>query len=217
MNSQIAALIRNSVSAAIKNISTEDDTVSAAVIGRQANPHLVLNSSFISRDKRSLQTAQASRRLVARLVGKGKHVAVDDLSVTDDKAIRDHYKLISPTEKLNILPLEQAVNQELEAVGDLIFVLVGKLESVRVTSQAVGGRAVSELRLDPQLKSKIKRVGGATYAVSSLVSVEDLLSQIQSDLEQEGGLSDGERTKIAEGPRLPKRTIGYWISLQRTS
>jgi hypothetical protein len=198
MNSRIVALIRSSVSAAIKQICTEDDSIAAAIMGRETKPNLVLNSSFISRDKRSIPTTQASRRLVAQLASKGRQVLVDDLFVADDTAIRDNYKLIPPSDKFNRSFLDQAINQELEAMGDLIFVLVGKLAGLRQGSEAVGGKAVTELRLDPQLKSRIKRIDQSTYAVGSLVSVEDLLSQVDADLQSEGGFADAERTKVAE-------------------
>ena len=132
------------------------------------------------------------------MASKGKHVFVSDLFLSDDRTVRDNYKLIASSEKLNTIPLDQAVSEEIEIMGDLIFVLVGKLEGLRQSSQSVGGKIITDLKLEPQLKSKIERIDQATYAVGSLISVEDLLSQIDTDFQGDGGLADGERTKIAE-------------------
>lgn len=196
--SRIEQLIRDATATTIKKIGESNDAIGAAVIGRQTNFRLLLNSSFIFRDSRSLRTNQSSRRLLARLASKGRHVAVEDVLVVDDWSIRDNYKLISAQDNFDGTLLKDAVSQELRSIGDLLLVLVGRLGGLRPAVQPVNGKAVTELRLDPSLRTPIERTNEHTYSVAALLPMEDLLSKIDADLKEGGGVSAVERIKVGE-------------------
>jgi hypothetical protein len=190
--------VREATAAAVKQIAESNDAINAAVVGRQTGSRLLLNSSFIFRDSRSLRTNQSSRRLVARLASKGKHVAVEDVAVVDDRLIRDSYKLLTVQDNFASKPLSDAVDEEIRSAGDLLLVLVGKMKGLRPSTQSVNANTITQLRLDPLLKTQIEKTDSQTYTVAALVPMEDLLGKIDSDFRNEGGLSTGERIKIAE-------------------
>lgn len=153
--SRIEEMIRRATASAVREIVGSNDTIGAAVIGRQTNCRLLLNSSFIFRDSRSLRTNQSTRRLLAPLTNKGKHAAVEDVSVVDNELIRDNYKLISVQDKFESTPLRDAIDEELKSTGDLLLILVGTMQGLRPTRQSVNANTITELWLNPSLKTQI--------------------------------------------------------------
>ena len=116
----------------------------------------------------------------------------------DNRSIRDNYKLLSGQDNFESTLLKDAVGQELRTTGDLLLILVGKLEGLRTAVQPVNANAVTELRLEPSLKTQIEKTDEQTYSVAALVPMEDLLGKIDSDFKADGGISSGDRLKIAE-------------------
>lgn len=70
---KIEERIQTSANAVVSNIAETDDAVASAVVGRKTIVHLVINGSFLYRDK-SVKTTQSQRRLLARLTAAGKRV-----------------------------------------------------------------------------------------------------------------------------------------------
>lgn len=68
---QVEHRVQAATDAVVRSIADTDDAIAAAVVGRNTNAHLLINSSFLYRDK-SIKTAQSSRRLLARVVASGK-------------------------------------------------------------------------------------------------------------------------------------------------
>ena len=68
MKSNLAKIedkIQASATAVVTNIAETDDAVASAIVGRKTMVHLVINGSFLYRDK-SVRTSQSHRRLLAR-------------------------------------------------------------------------------------------------------------------------------------------------------
>lgn len=96
MTSSLAKLeerIHNSTNAVVSHLGQTDDAVAGAVVGRNTVVHLVINGSFLYRDK-SVKTSQSTRRLLARLTASGKRVRTENISIIDGETIKTHYKMI---------------------------------------------------------------------------------------------------------------------------
>ena len=70
---QIETKIKISADAVAQSIGATDDSVAGSVVGRDANAHLLINSSFLYRDK-SVKTNQSPRRLLVQMNASGKNV-----------------------------------------------------------------------------------------------------------------------------------------------
>jgi hypothetical protein len=195
--SSIENKIYQTVDAVVRQISSEDDTIAQAVIGRQADVHLLINSSFLSRDKRSVRTLQSTKRLVTRLAVNGKRIGAGAVSIADDRKITAHYRLLPPQDISSLVSLEDAVARELAAIGDLLFVLIGKVEGLRPWDQLVESESVKLLRLDPSLGTDFEKIDFNCYGVRKILPVEELLDSIGHDLRESGGLSSRDRQGVA--------------------
>ncbi len=122
---RIEKKIQEAVDAAIQHLA-RSETAPTEAIESGAGFHLVMNSSFLYRDKRSIKTLQSTKRLVTRLTVSGRRAHADTISILDGGSQTAHYKLLSGKEIPGLTPLRDAVTQELALVGDLIFVLIGR-------------------------------------------------------------------------------------------
>lgn len=189
--------IHDAVDAAIHQLATSETAITEA-IARETHLHLILNSSFLYRDKRSVKTHQSTKRLVIRLNMSGRRARPDVLSIIDGAPFKAHYRLLSAKDIAGLIPLQDAISQELASVGDLIFVLIGTVKGLRPCAKSADCDAVKELRLTPSLPTEFQRVSAGVYAFKRIVPVEDLLTQIGHDLNAEGGLSENDGREIAK-------------------
>ena len=193
-HAQIVRKIQLATDAVIQQIAESDDAITGAVVGRNTSRHLVINSSFFYRDSRSVKTIQSPRRLVARLVTRGKHIQPDNVSIIDSETFHTHYRLLPPQDASGLIPLASALTEELASVGDLIFILIGTVKGLRPCIQAVDSTAVKELRLVPsQAGADVQRSEPGVYSIRSMLPIEDLLDQINQDISQHGGFAAEDR------------------------
>ncbi len=193
---QIERKIQSATDAVVRSIADTDDGVAGAVIGRNTTAHLLVNSSFLYRDK-SVKTTQSSRRLVACLGAAGKHVRLESIAVLDNQVLRTHYKLIPKQNAAKLVPLASAISQEIGSIGDLLFILLGTIEGLRPQIQGVNSSKVKEIRLVPSLAGNtVQRTEAGVYSLRMIVPIEELLDSINADLEQAGGLIAEDRRVI---------------------
>ena len=133
---KIEERIQASANAVVSSIAEFDDSVAGAVVGRKTIVHLVINGSFLYRD-RSVKTTQSSRRLLARLTAAGRRVRTESISIIEDEMIKGHYKMIAPPEAAKLTPLAAGVAQELAITRDLLFTLLGTVKGMRPQAQKV--------------------------------------------------------------------------------
>jgi hypothetical protein len=193
---QIERKIQTAVDAVVRSVADTDDGIAAAVIGRNTTAHLLINSSFLYRDK-SVRTTQSSRRLVARISASGRHVRVENIGVLDNQNLRTHYKIIPQPTAAGLVPLTTALAQETASVGDLLFILIGTVEGLRPQMQEVRGNKVREIRLVPSLSgAQIQKAEADVYSIRKIVPIEELIQFIHADLEGDGGLPIEDRRAI---------------------
>lgn len=194
---RIERRVHSAVEAAVKQLASSESDIAEA-IARDSQVHLVLNSSFLYRDKRSVKTNQSSRRLVVRLTKGGKHPKAESTSIVNGMPLKAHYRLLSAKEIAGLVSLRDAIAQELSSIGDLVFVLIGTIQGLRPCVQATECDVARELQLTPTLHSDFQRVSAGIYAFKRIMPLEDLLAHIARDLEAEGGLSESNGRKIAK-------------------
>jgi hypothetical protein len=196
---EIEARILTATDAVIQQMTSSNDEIAQAVIGRNANVNLVINSSFLYRDRQSVKTTQSPRRLVAQLSATGRRVRATEVSILDGLTLRSHYKLLPSRSDSALDPLAAGVTQELAAIGDLLFILIGTVKGLRPSIQTVQSAAVKELRLVPsQAAPDIQQLGTGIYGIRKILALEELLAHINQDLNAEGGLSADDRRGVAQ-------------------
>jgi hypothetical protein len=198
-HAQIENKIHSAVDSVVQQMASGDDEIAGAIIGRKTTTYLVINSSFLYRERQSVKTTQSSRRLVAQLSATGKRVLANDIFVVDGLTLKSHYKPLSPQKVMGLITLTDAVADELASVGDLIFILIGIMKGLRQSVQAVETAPVRELRLLPALSGPdIQKVDTGVYGLKKIVPLEELLGLIARDLEKDGGLSIEDQRAIAK-------------------
>ena len=177
---QIEEKIRAALNAAVSSIADADNSVAIAVVGRQTSTHLCLNSSFLYRD-RSLKTTQSPRRILAHLAATGKRVRSENIWIIDDEGITKHYKIIPAPNADRLMPLAEAVVQEIASIGDLLFTLLGTAKGIRPQVQKVDCRWVRELRLDPSLSTAhVQRTADGVYSMREIRPVEEIFECVSA-------------------------------------
>ncbi len=193
---QIEETIQASVNATVRNIAETDDSVAGAVIGRKTTAHLIINGSFLYRDK-SVRTSQSNRRLLALLSATGKRVRSENIWIIDYATIKGHYKINPPQDAAKLITLATGVAQELASSGDLLFTLLGTVQGMRPQTQLVDSQKVTQIRMAPSLTdSAVQKTAEGIYSIREILPVEELLERIHEDLKAQGGLSPDDRRAI---------------------
>src|ERR1700693_4360943 len=196
---RIEERIQSSTNSVVSNIAETDDAVASAVIGRKTTIHLVINGSFLYRDKSVVKTTQSDRRLLARLAATGKRVRPESISIIDNETIKMHYKMTGLPDAARLTALTTGVAQELANIGDLLFTLLGTVKGMRPETQAVDGKNVRELRLIPSLTgANVQSAGERVYSIRRILPIEELLEFISDDLKEQGGISIEDQRAIGD-------------------
>ncbi len=193
---QIEHKIQAATDAVVRSIADSDDAIAAAVVGRNTNARLVINGSFLYRDK-SVKTTQSSRRLLTSLVAAGKCVRTENVWIIDNETVRTHYKIIPGQDTAGLITLASGVAQELAGIGDLLFILVGTVKGLRPQMQQVNSLNVKELRLVPLLAdAEVQRTGNGIYSLRKILPIEELFGRINDDLEAQGRSLSAEDRRV---------------------
>lgn len=195
-HAEILSRIEEAVEATVKEMVKADGSLVKAIT-QKADLGLMINSSFLHRDQRSVKTLQSPQRLVAKVSKSGKRIRTGEVSILDGITIRKHYRILSDKELRGTVRLQQAVSQEVSSLGDLIFVLVGTVKGLRASAQQVAGGAVKELRLTPTLSGEFQKVDDGVYAIKKIMPIEDLFARLSRDVAGQGALSEKDRREIA--------------------
>lgn len=195
---RIEAMIRSATDSVLQQVADTDDSIGRAVIGRSTNLHLVINSSFLYRDRQFLKTLQSPKKLVAQLAVSGRRVQSNGISILDKGTIRVPYRFLSGSDASTCIPLTTAVSREIDSIGDLIFILIGTVKGLRPFVQEVETSAVQEIHLMPSAILEFQKTKAGSYTIRKPLPVEDLLNHIHEDLKAEGGLLPENRQAVAK-------------------
>jgi hypothetical protein len=190
--------IETRISSAIANLFNEvikHDTDFASKLRNKGSFNVVVNSSFLYRDKKLVKTRQSPLRLAVDLVSAKDSHEVKAISVSDGQDQKIHYRIASSPSSDNIA-LTDAVTKEIKELGDVLFVLIGQIKGLRKIECGVDGSVVKLLRLDPKQKTVIHK-NDQDYTIANILSVEDLLDNIEKEAGS-GPLAEKERQAIAK-------------------
>ena len=168
----------------------------AAALGTKGSLRVVINSSFLYRDKRLVKTRQSPRRLLVDLANRKSGANVSAISVLDGQDQKLHYRIVSSPSSSDEVKLADAVTEEIKELGDVLFVLIGRIKGLRKTECTVDGDVVKLLRLDTKQKKEIHK-SGQEYTIASILSIEDLFDNVET-LAGSGPLAGKERQIIAK-------------------
>jgi hypothetical protein len=194
---QIETKVKIAADAVVKSMAANDDAIAAAVVGRDTTAYVLVNSSFLFRDA-SVKTTQSPRRLLVQVIASGQHIRGGTVEVSDEETINKHFKLITRQAPAT-LALDEAIQQEIRTIGDLVFILIGTIKGLRAHSQPIKGDKVTELRLDSSIGSPIRKAEDGIYCVRHLLPIDELFDFIHHDLREIGGLSDTDRVALRNG------------------
>jgi hypothetical protein len=197
-STQIETKIKISADAVAQSIGATDDSVAASVVGRDTNAHLLINSSFLYRDK-SVKTNQSPRRLLVQMNASGQNVRGGTVRLADNERMTTNYKLITRQIPIGLIALDAAIEQEISSIGDLIFILVGTVKGLRPLSQPIKGDKVKELRLDPSITGNVRKVEDSIYSLRKLLPIDEVFKFIDDDLGEAAKLSADDRIAVRNG------------------
>ncbi|MDH7561708.1 MAG: hypothetical protein QHJ34_16010 [bacterium] len=193
--SDVVAAIMDAVEPLVHEVVGADEEVTRALEAK-GRIQLLVNSSFLYRDKSLVKTRQSSKRLVATVTGDPQHPHVDDVQVVDGMDLKKHYSILATPPGTQVATLSDSASAALRAVGDIIFVLIGTMRGIRPMEQPVKARSICTLRLDPSLANEFELAAGAC-AIKSVLPMEDLLNNVRAALGCGASLSDDDCRAIA--------------------
>lgn len=188
---KIEELIRSAVAAGLEGILA--DRRPAVDNALKSGPaRVVINSSFLLREKKWVPTNQSSRRLLLTM----RSLDDFDIAISDGSSMTAQARVLRADERPPVAPLREAVNAELARLGDLIyFALLGKVKGLREAASAVKGARVKEIRLNAG-GGQVELVTPDVVAVKGIAAVEWVLDQIGVLLGS--ALTDEERQAIGK-------------------
>jgi hypothetical protein len=149
---------------------------------------VIINNSFIYR-KPVIKTSKNEQYLCLKV--KGGNASSTDLFVVKPGEINSDFKLFSgKSQNLpHLTPLDEAVQQEVQRIGSLVFVLIGELRDAECTVP-INHRSVKELKYDPTThEAYIQDTagGGKALVVNQLTDPEAAWNAIKETLAEQAG------------------------------
>lgn len=194
-STKIESRITKALESAFEQFLTSDANLGAA-INQKRECYLMVNSSFLYRDKRLVRTPQSSKRLVAKLSAGDSSPKVGEIWVNSTTTIKTHYRLFDSL-KDSVTPLRKAVATELGSMGDLIFVLLATIKGLRTDERPVKSGIVKMLRLEPKQKKSVSLKDNVA-SIKEIIPIEDLFEKIQKETNGTDALSEKDRQAIRE-------------------
>ena len=148
------------------------------------NDVIIINNSFIYRDKSLIKTTKNEQYLCLKIKDGKPH---EEVFVVKPDDFNSDFKLFSAKSK-NFpvaVPLSTAIEDELEQLGQLLFVLMGEIKD-EPHSVPINHSYVTELQYDP-VASKTTTVASQKIIVSQLLDPEAAWKEIESGVEKDLG------------------------------
>lgn len=154
---------------------------------------LLINNSFVYRDKNAIKTTKSDLYLSVHVTGGGKFS--NSPRIATGMAINSDHKRIpeSAVGKLTLIPLNESLEAQLRSLGNLLFVLIGHIDDTTVNRQVIQHADYKELIWDPSSKVPVD-------LSAPIITVADARSEavIWADIEKEFGRH---QTDIPDGLR----------------
>ncbi|MBC8554327.1 MAG: hypothetical protein H8D23_32355 [Candidatus Brocadiales bacterium] len=143
---------------------------------------LLINNSFIYREKTSIKTTKNDSYLAIPIKGDGTMSEVP--IVLAGMNINSDWKRLPESARGDIqeLALEDAVENEFSNLGRLVFILIGKVDDSVVIRQPISSRHFSEIVWDPRSNS-ILTMSDDTIVIKDAIDEEAIWQEIETNYE----------------------------------
>ena len=125
---------------------------------------ILINNSFLHRDKSKIKTTKNPQFLC--IVNDGEGFYIKDICIAIPPSDFDlDYKLISHKSGNlpELTPLDQAIEQELEHIGKLVFILIGLIDNSELFIERIEKEEFDKVILDYRLETSIKVDGRSIF------------------------------------------------------
>lgn len=139
---------------------------------------LLINNSFVFREKRTIKTKKSEKYVCVHVTSGGNFSRSP--RVATGISINSDFKRIPArdTNKLNLVPLKDALKSELYRLGNLVFILIGHIDDTVINRHAIQNSDYSELVWDPSSKDSVK-LTAPTITISDARNEFEVWAQIE--------------------------------------
>ncbi|MGB2962841.1 MAG: hypothetical protein WBB69_02540 [Anaerolineales bacterium] len=139
---------------------------------------LLINNSFVFREKRTIKTKKSEKYVCVHVTSGGNFSRSP--RVATGISINSDFKRIPArdTNKLNLVPLKDALKSELYRLGNLVFILIGHIDDTVINRHAIQNSDYSELVWDPSSKDSVK-LTAPTITISDARNESEVWAQIE--------------------------------------
>ena len=180
--SEVTNAINHTVRRFLENL-----LIAPAVEAEQFGPNdlLLINNSFVYRDKRSIKTTKSEKYLAVEV--NDQSAISDEILVINGLHINSDWKRIpaSQRDQLGEQPIADAVFEQLSDLGRLVFILIGEVDDTIVIRQAISSSQYSELVWDPSASDPIN-IHDGVITVRDTSDEEAIWSEIEAFHQSQG-------------------------------
>lgn len=160
---------------------------------------LLINNSFVYREKRTIKTTKNDKYVCTHVTGGG-NFSPSPRVATGININSDFRRIPSKdTNKLSIVPLKDALKSELDSIGNLVFILIGRIDDSIVNRYPIQNSDYSELVWDPSSRVSV-RVVSPTITIADASNEGELWTDIELEFGRLGvDIPEGLHDAFARG------------------
>jgi len=192
--------IEKKIKTAVNNIISDITTDSKfnEVLSSRSEVELVINSSFLYRDKKHVKTTKSPECIVATFKKTEKSIILQEMKIAKDYNLNTHYKILDGDSNIPTFKLQGALQTELEGLGDVVFVLISRIEGNQPTEIPITAGPIKQLRFDTSAPDNVSLSDDGKCTIGTLLPIDVVLSEIQNALENQDEFQENERHKFSK-------------------
>jgi hypothetical protein len=146
---------------------------------------LLINNSFLYREKKTIKTTKNDKYVCTHVTGSGKFS--QSPRVATGININSDFRRIPAKDanKLNIVALKDALESELDSMGNLVFILIGRIDDSIVNRYPITNSDYSELVWDPSSKVPVTVVS-PTITIADAINEAEVWAEIELEFDRLG-------------------------------
>jgi hypothetical protein len=150
-----------------------------------SNDILLINNSFIYREKKTIKTTKNNKYVCTHVTGSGKFSRSP--RVATGMNINSDFKRIPAKDanKFDIIALREALESELYSMGSLVFILIGQIDNSIVNRCTIPNSDYSELVWDPSSNVPVTVVS-PTITIADASEEAEVWSEIEREFSRLG-------------------------------
>ena len=168
-------------------------------VSKREGKLLIMNNTFFFRDKKYVKTKKSTKYLA--IPAASTEVKENSVIVLTGPRLNSEYKLISDADDTieTRIPLSEAIKQELDNLGNIVFVLLGQVDDNVPIKVPIETTHFNQFILNPAQPQQVK-IASPTISCNSLEDEASIWATIETQL-TESGISSADISDI-------KRVLG---------